>query len=181
MELRLCPSYPRWRVSHCGSVVEFQCDTRGWVPRRVWRPKPKPNNRGYCYVNGCCGETTKSIHQLVADAWVRPRTGTRQEYVLHRDDDPTNNAADNLYYGDATQNRHDAVSNGGCEPSQWSVDRLQLLQDRVLNGERVRDVAASVGSTGPTLSAAFNRYGFPRLPMGMRAASRVKAAPQKGV
>ena len=61
------------------------------------------------------------VHHLVALAFIGPRPdGT---YVLHRDDDRTNNRLDNIYYGTPADNAVDRVKNGlWLNPSQILSD-----------------------------------------------------------
>ena len=54
--------------------------------------------------------TTKGFHVLLAEAFLGPRP--EGQFVLHRDDDRTNNSLENLYYGTPSQNNYDQVTNG---------------------------------------------------------------------
>ena len=70
---------------------------------------------------------------------------------------------------DRTTLRH-ALKRAGVEdvtravaahPSRFSAEQLQALHDRRLAGERLIDLAAEVGAKTGTLTAAFERAGFP--------------------
>jgi hypothetical protein len=52
----------------------------------------------------------RQISHLVMEAFVGPRPAGL--YVLHWDDDPTNNHLSNLRYGNQSENKRDAVRNG---------------------------------------------------------------------
>ena len=55
-------------------------------------------------------ERRVNVHRLVAEAFIPNPDGNQQ--VLHRNDDRTDNSADNLYWGTPQQNRIDSVANG---------------------------------------------------------------------
>lgn len=50
------------------------------------------------------------IHHLVLEAFVGPRP--EGALGLHRDDNPNNNAVENLYWGTYSDNQYDKVNNG---------------------------------------------------------------------
>jgi hypothetical protein len=91
---------------------------------------------------------TRKVHQLVAAAFVGPRQPGA--YVLHRDGNPENNAAGNLYYGDARQNLQDAIKHG-----TWAPARGEKAATAKLTAEIVRAVRQSPEDTA-TLA---RRYG----------------------
>src|SRR5882762_3989061 len=69
--------------------------------------KGQPNSKGYLRV-WICGKQ-RFIHHMVLQSF----QGTRPDglWALHWDDDHSNNAWSNLYYGTPTQNGEDLVRN----------------------------------------------------------------------
>jgi hypothetical protein len=74
--------------------------------------KPQPNSKGYLRVWITNGVTKgqRFIHHMVLESF----EGERPEglWVLHKDDDNSNNAWSNLYYGTPSQNMDDLIRNG---------------------------------------------------------------------
>jgi hypothetical protein len=96
---------------------------------------------GYLRVALSAGNVSRTckVHRLVAAAFhggIPPRA-----YVLHRDGDPTNNAADNLYFGDARQNLKDAICHG-----VWKPARGEAAGKAKLNTAAVQAIRASAGT-----------------------------------
>lgn len=103
------PGYENYRVSSTGQVLSY------------WHSKPRlltrsPNRDGYLTVGLVAHggrSTTKSVHEVVASAFLGPRpAGSEGEEIRHLDGDRRNNRADNLRYGSRSQNRWDAVRHG---------------------------------------------------------------------
>lgn len=94
----------RYQVSRDGDIRS--------LPRERVRGgtlKPTRTNRGYLTVS--IGGRTRYVHRLVAEAFIPNPEG--MPLVRHLDDVPTNNAATNLAWGDASMNGLDAVRLGG--------------------------------------------------------------------
>ena len=91
------PFDDRYSVSSLGRV-------RG--PLKMLKLMPKRAN----YLKVAIGGTYYFVHHLVALAFIGPKPEGCM--VLHRDDDRTNNCIDNLYYGTASDNAVDRVTNG---------------------------------------------------------------------
>lgn len=70
------------------------------------------NNRGRTMValRGARAPDHHQIHHLVLEAFVGPKP--LGMYGCHRDDDPTNNRLDNLYWGTPADNTADCLRNG---------------------------------------------------------------------
>ena len=70
------------------------------------------DNSGYLRVGLCKGGSQKThlVHQLVASAFLGENTGGL--FVCHKDGNPSNNSASNLYYGTRSDNAKDAVDHG---------------------------------------------------------------------
>ena len=90
----------------------------------------------------------KFVHDLICSTFIGPRPAGM--LVCHRDDDPLNNKAHNLYYGTPRQNYEDAERNGriprGCKhPSSVLTARQRRQVVRRLPKESQRRIAASYG------------------------------------
>lgn len=83
-EWRPCQPHPAYQVSNLGRVRS----PRGVILR------PWANPRGYLYVDLGRKCRARSVHNLVADAWLTPRpAGAEPDHIDH---DRTNNTAANL-------------------------------------------------------------------------------------
>lgn len=101
---RQVPGHPTYFASNLGHV---------WSARAGRVLKPDTASRRYHRYDLRCENgkrVRRDVHHLVASAWL----GERPEglWVLHVDDNPDNNAASNLYFGDASDNLYDRVANG---------------------------------------------------------------------
>ena len=96
-EWRPVPFDERYSVSSLGRV-------RG--PLKMLKLMPKRAN----YLKVSIKAKYYFVHHLVALAFIGPKPEGCM--VLHRDDDRSNNSADNLYYGTAADNASDRVTNG---------------------------------------------------------------------
>jgi hypothetical protein len=74
--------------------------------------RPCDNGAGYGIVTLCAGgvETTRTVHSLVAEAWLGPRPAGHE--VCHQDGDSSHNAASNLRWGSHASNMRDQVRHG---------------------------------------------------------------------
>lgn len=87
------------------------------------------------------------VHRLVAEAFIGPCP--EGYYVLHGDNDPTNNCIDNLRYGTPTENCADKLLHG-TQPSGERVPWHKLKEVQVVEirtrraaGEKLADIARS--------------------------------------
>ena len=73
------------------------------------------DNRGYLYVSLYDKEEKRNhnqqVHRLVAKAFI-PYDENSDGIVMHKDDNPHNNRADNLMWGTYSQNNKDAYDHG---------------------------------------------------------------------
>ena len=101
--------FPAYQVSDQGQVMSLPM-----IGRRTNGEVLKPivQSNGYHYVGLYEGGKMKlrRIHSLVLEAFVGPRPDGA--HGCHRDDDKSNNALENLYWGTASQNMADAYANG---------------------------------------------------------------------
>lgn len=68
------------------------------------------DGRGYPTVRFQGERTNRKVHVLIAQLFIGPRP--RGMHVCHRDGNPQNNAASNLYYGSPTENSRDTITHG---------------------------------------------------------------------
>ncbi len=104
--VRQIPWAPLYFVSDCGKVFS----TFRMVVRRKGIMR---HSGGYPQVNLATptGPRIVTIHSLVAELFLPPRP-TGAYLIRHWDDDPTNNAATNLFWGTQVENKQDARRNG---------------------------------------------------------------------
>ena len=114
-KVKWCEDY---EVSNLGNV-------RSWRPSGASKEKRtspasiKPwVSNGYKMVTLSVKQNKKhfSVHSLVAESFIGIKPD--KNVVCHKDDDKTNNAADNLYYGTYSQNGKDAVNNKKLKSGQ---------------------------------------------------------------
>lgn len=150
------PKFPGYRVGDDGSV--WTSKRKGnWIVKDagVWkRMKVKMHPRGDYFLvtlthNG--KYKTFLLHKLVLLVFAGPPP-TKKHLALHRDDDKTNNAFSNLYWGTHQQNMDDAVRNGkttkgetnGC--SKLTEDQAkEVLRLRAEEGFGSRRIARMLG------------------------------------
>ena len=84
-----------------------------------------------------------SVHRLVAIAFIPNPKGLT--HVLHGDDNPANNRAVNLQWGDDLDNRRDALKNGRVSGGILSREDVPQIRKRVSSGEYQTDVARDLG------------------------------------
>ena len=76
-------------------------------------------------------QCTRFVHSLVLTAFVGPRpTGM---YALHRDDDPTNNSLDNLYWGTPSENIRQCFNSGRHPIRKLSDEDIHLIRTSKLS------------------------------------------------
>lgn len=109
------PDFEGYEVSNFGRVRSYRIRRSG---KMATKPKLLTINYGtrrgkkrYAILvlrrNG--KSHTKALHVIIAHTFFGPPTGGL--FVLHRDDNKTNNRLANLYYGDHTQNMKDRRRN----------------------------------------------------------------------
>lgn len=153
-----------YEVSDLGyvrSVGRLVVDSRGiarWFRGRELR-NTREGNPGYVklslYRDGVRHVTR--LHVLVAAAFLGERP--RGAHVAHNDGNPCNNRADNLRYATAAANLRDRSAHGtdnrGVRNGHARLDehQVQIVRNRLREGERQVDIAASLGVARTTVSA----------------------------
>lgn len=72
------------------------------------------------------------LHRLVCEAFHGPPT-PETPYALHRDGNPSNNTADNLYWGNQSQNNYDTVRHG----KHFNASKESCPQGHPYDGENL--------------------------------------------
>lgn len=102
----------------------------------------------------------RRVHVLVAETFHGPRPNGLE--CCHRDDDRTNNRADNLYWGTHAQNLKDASENGKMpigedHPSRkLTIELVEHIIERLDQGESQSSIARSLSIGQTTVSAIKN-------------------------
>jgi hypothetical protein len=146
-DVRPVPGHPLYSVSRDGRVFSHRRGTRELKQMGGSGLKGRPGI--YRYVN--LGKACRiGVHQLVAMCFLPPPIevdGKMQNVVRHRDNDPTNNHADNLRWGTQKQNLADREEAGtltrGEVNGQAKVTEAVVLEIRRRRaaGEQCRDIA----------------------------------------
>lgn len=113
------PEYPRYSVSNMGRISNGKIIL-----------KPTQRRNGYLSVTLCNkdGRSHPSVHRLVANAFVENPNPQRFNIVNHKDENKTNNEAENLEWCDTMYNTH-----YGDGISKMRQRRVDLFSDRANN------------------------------------------------
>ena len=127
-EWRTIPGFSNYEVSTDGKV------------RSYWKKKPKilkqqANHRGGHMAVRLTPDggkqCTRFVHSLVLTAFVGPRPDGM--YALHKDDDPTNNTLDNLYWGTPSENIRQSVKRGRHHTRKLSDADVRFIRTSPLS------------------------------------------------
>jgi hypothetical protein len=162
-EWRQIPGNPNYEASNLGRIrsVDRYVTTRAGVKKfmrgRVLRPGRHSDAHPYPYVNVYGkGKSNVGVHVLVALTFIGPRP--EGQYVCHKNGNPADCRAENLYYGTPTENQADRRLHGtdatgekhpGAKLTQWQAGLVRLMR---FNGIRQRDIAKRFGITQPQVS-----------------------------
>jgi hypothetical protein len=104
-EWRPIPGLPYYEASNLGRIRSSQSGShvilRGWLSGSGYR---------YVKIRQDGRPKDRTVHSLVAEAFYGPRPEGME--VRHLDGTRLNNAADNLRWGTASENRYDSVRHG---------------------------------------------------------------------
>ena len=112
---RNCEGSSRYFVSNQGQVK----GPRGHVLKQATM------RRGYKAVT--VDGRLRKVHQLVAEAFIGSKPSGM--YCCHRDDDPSNNNVENLYWGTPSQNEFDKIRNGKAKHHHGSANPAAKLTE----------------------------------------------------
>lgn len=147
-------AYPEYRVCLCGLIISLKRADQPTVMAAFAR-----GAYGHRAVNLCVGGVMKmeSVSRLVAKAFL-PQPTSDQTFVLHRDDDPANNRADNLRWGTPADNSADMTAKGRqCRGSKRPLAKLTEqdvtdIRRMVGGGTRQNKLAVMYGVSVATLN-----------------------------
>ena len=155
-------NFPDYSVSNIGRVRrDVVSKMKTSKPGRILKGSITPD--GYMTVNLTCNgvKKRKRVHVLVAVAFCKDVWGAGS--VCHKDGNPSNNIATNLYWGTQKQNVHDAIQHGRRGPGEKSGN-VKLKQSDVLNiiqlytnGMQSNDLADQFGVSIHAIRKIVNR------------------------
>lgn len=85
----------------------------------------------------------RDVAHLVAEAFLQPCPA--RPYVMHRDDNPQNNAVANLRWGTHQENMRDMAAKGRGGLQKLTAADVAAIRSRRSAGERGRDLATTYG------------------------------------
>ena len=107
------PSEPGYEVSSLGRVRSSDrvVETANGQRRRYKGQMLSPGRTKSGHLTVACGKgNSRSVHVLVLEAFIGPRPPGME--ALHRNDEPWDNALENLLWGTRSENLRDKVRNG---------------------------------------------------------------------
>lgn len=110
------------RVRSLGKRVRGRANSTPFRKGRVLSPVIKHSGRVQVTLADGAMRWTAQVGQLVALTFLGPRPEGR--VVAHRNDDPTDNRLENLYYATHVENYADSVRNGA---DRWRTRKLNSL------------------------------------------------------
>jgi hypothetical protein len=121
--------------------------------------KPWKNGKGYLtvFLHSDCFKQRKTVHQLVADAFIGPRPSGKGNQILHGPKGKLDNSISNLRYGSQAENEADKIicgtSNRGCRNRTARLQECEVRQirDRALAGESCVFIAQEYGVSKSTI------------------------------
>lgn len=120
--------------------VSIRSNGRPYTVRgRVLRPGATAEGHRQVVLHGESEKVTRKVHSLVLEAFVGPRPDGL--CGLHGDDDPDNNALDNLRWGTSAENAADSVRNGG----HHCATKTQCKRGHELSGPNLAPYAPKGG------------------------------------
>lgn len=165
-EWRVVASFPAYSISSRGRIRR-DWPVRGGggsvrIPQGYLTARPLP--RGHLQVTLSMGNrpTTVLVHRLVAEAFLPPPMAG-QDCVCHRDDDPSNNRPDNLFWGTRQDNTADMVRKGRqrrgerVANAKLTSELVAQIRRRVAEGESQYTVAAQFGVAQSNVSLIVSR------------------------
>ena len=155
------PSLPLYSVSSYGRVRRDIAVKHSPRTGNILSQRPLP--RGHMQVTVSIGgrPTTRLVHRLVAEAFLPPPPAGK-DCVLHRDDNPANNAPSNLWWGTKPENSADMVRKGRqCRGDRIKSAKLKPrdvaeIRRCAASGERQRDIANRFNVSQSNISMLVN-------------------------
>lgn len=91
-----------------------------------------------------------SIHRLVAETWVE--NPDNKPCVCHKDDNPKNNKAENLWWGTHQENMDDMIKKGRNINKKQIKEEHSKINELVCQGYSQREIAKMFGVTEGRIS-----------------------------
>lgn len=168
MEERNIPGYPEYyKVTKCGRVFSYYAGKR--VEKTYYYEKGYKKVSLSSPIKGASKNI--GVHRCIALAWLEKPEG--KYHVLHKDDDRTNNAIENLYWGDHLDNQRDKKINGKSPLGDKSGTNV-LTDEQVIYSRQhykmncrkfgVRALSRSMKVSNSTMSEAISGITWPHLP-----------------
>ena len=161
-DLRPAPNVPEVFVTADGNVYSRRSSHGDGLLRKL---KGSVDDKGYLRVKLIENGKTKfiGIHRLICEAFNGPSPGAHKPHVCHRNDNKSDNRAENLYWGSDLDNHKDAVRNGKAVPygtggKTGTVHRGEKAGRAVFTEDTVRKIRRrnAVGETYAALSKEYD-------------------------
>jgi len=154
MEIKEIEGFSNYLISDSGEVFSKNYNRMG-IKRKL---KPLIDKYGYLYVRLSIKRNItkhKTIHRLVAEAFILNLENKPQ--VNHKDGNKKNNFVKNLEWATAKENIGHSYKNGLQKPNitnaKINFKIAQQIRKRILDGERVKDLAKEFGFYPGNISA----------------------------
>ena len=128
------------------------------------------NGHGYKNLTLCdskvgCKETRKKLHRLVAEVFIPNPDPKNKKVINHKDNNPSNNTADNLEWVTQSENLRYAAKQGrtfilkgeDSHLTKYSDDKIREVCELLQAGYRNKDVAKMTGVDKSYISSIRNR------------------------
>lgn len=128
-----------YETSNLGELKRLRVRLTRSDGREAWSKsgliKGSPNGTGHVVVRLYSPERSinTQMHRIVCETFHGPAPEGKP-FVLHWDDDPSNNRADNLRWGDLSDNQQDSVRNG----THVNTKKTHCKDNHPLSGENLR-------------------------------------------
>jgi hypothetical protein len=151
VEMRPIPGHPDYFVTDDGRAYSKKPHARSGKMGVLHELALIPGGKNGAYRYICVTNRKRlGIHQAVAMAFLPPPMvvdGKMQWLVRHRDNNPSNNRADNLLWGTQEQNLADRYGHGTVPlgevnaAAKLTAEQVLEIRRRRIAGERCRDIA----------------------------------------
>lgn len=131
---------------------------------------PKITNYGYCSVvlQGKSGRDYRSVHRLVASAFIENTQPDVRDQVNHIDGNTNNNFVENLEWCSQSENMKHAYRVGLELPranedgtlAKLTNEQARVIRERYVNGEKQKDLAKEYGVGPQSISHVVRNVSF---------------------
>jgi NUMOD4 motif. len=155
------PSHPSYAVSSMGRVKRQAIVHGGMgsvrIPTGTLAVRALPRGHLQVTMSENNAPVTRLVHRLVAEAFLPPPQ-EGQDCVCHRDDDPSNNRPDNLFWGTREDNTADMVAKGRqargrrVTSCKLTEDAVRAIRSAARSGQRQDAIAVEHGISQSNVS-----------------------------